>query len=169
MAITLEVKVSKPVLDFVHLKVYPAPSLLYSGTSYCKTEFSFSCTTYPGQGWPVKKSFDFGVIRVMPHTSQWSLSWQTMAGPWLQISVMHLNPRHSAHQRQAGWWIHSAHLGKTGTHRVGFSQKQVISLKTFTVACMCAEVVPALCHSAPLPLEPPLHPDTTNLLSVTVR
>lgn len=59
--------------------------------------------------------------------------------------------------------------GKTGMHRVGFSQKQVISLKTFTVVFMCAEVVPALCHSAPLPPGPPLHPSTTNLLSVTVR
>lgn len=156
MAITLEVKVSKPVLDFVHLKVYPAPSLLYSGTSDCRREF-FSPTTYPGQGWPVRKSFKYGMVRVMPHISQWSLSWQTMASPWLQISAMHLDSRHSARQRQAGWQIHSLRSpgGKMGMHRVGFSQKQVISLKTFTVVFMCAEVVPALCHSALCPLDLP--------------
>lgn len=93
----------------------------------------------------------------MPHISQWSLSWQTMASPWLQISAMHLDSRHSARQRQAGWQIHSLRSpgGKMGMHRVGFSQKQVISLKTFTVVFMCAEAVPALCHSALCPLDLP--------------
>lgn len=46
----------------------------------------------------------------MPHISQWSLSWQRMADPQLQISVMHLDSRHNARQRQAGERIDSTPL-----------------------------------------------------------
>lgn len=59
-------------------------------------------------------------------------------------------------------WVQDGHA------QVGFSQKQVISLKTFTVTFTCAEAVPVLCYSIPPPPGLPLHPSTTNLLSVTV-
>lgn len=161
MAITLEVKVSKPVLDFVHLKVYPAPSLLYSGTSDCTREF-FSCTTYPGQGWPVRKSFKFGMVRVMPHISQWSLSWQTMVGPWLQISAMHLDSRHSARQRQAGWQIHSLRSpGGEDGHAQGGFQPEASHLSqdihcSIHVCRGCSSSLP-LCSSAPWTSPAPKH------------
>lgn len=98
------------------------------------------------------------------------LSGHSAGSPWLPTSVTHLDSRHKAQQRQAGWWTHSTLL-TWGTRwaRSGWvsarsrSSLSRQSLLTFT----CAEVVPALCHSVPPPPGPPLHPSTTNLLSVT--
>lgn len=109
-------------------------------------ELFFSCTIHPGQGWPVGKYFGLGAVRFMPHTSQWSLSWQPLA-----TNLCNTSGLKTQSSIEVGWLadrLNFAHLGyRVSIIRVGFSQKQVISLQTITVNIhMCRGC------SSPLPL-----------------
>ena len=140
----------------------------FSGPPYWRRELSFSCTTL-GRAGLSGSILTLRWLGLCQHISQWSLSWQKMADPWLQISVMHLLKTQCS--IEVGWVadrLHSTHLGCKMGIAGWVSARSKSSLKTFTVTFMCAEVVPALCHSIPPPPGPPLHPSTTNLLSVTV-
>lgn len=114
----------EPALHLVCLiRVMPQENSLVRHTPSSGTrELFFSCTIHPGQGWPVGKYFGLGAVRFMPHTSQWSLSWQPLA-----TNLCNTSGLKTQSSTEVGWLadrLNFAHLGyRVSIISVGFSQK----------------------------------------------